>query len=435
MNPTTFANVSRRSINRESYFLTSHACFCPSAFAANLISLISRVTPGLYKTRAYAHTKFVPRGRPSIPSNYCHYLPSSTRRADLMSRKYFSATEYRFREEQADAIVRVTTYHNRPLYRSVIWFQPREHVAIRPSIATSFRRTTDTGLGSLDKLPLELLHDVLLRLDMHSIFKFRQTNLRSRQIVDSVHEYQMVISHCLNLFCALLRTRLATGVSLSEFYDVLCTKACAFCRGFGGFISLLFWVRCCFPCLERVPALQMESLTSARRRFHLTESDSDDLMSFKTLPGTYSKKGSVHKSRIIVVSAFQALLRSGPQPHIEMQARLANLVRNEIFNFMGSCALPYYNRRTGRVEHGMSCAGCLLACEKGIISSRLFESYDRIYGQDSFLEHFRFCEQAQFLWESSDEGNKQPTELPRFAQLVNCLWDRERQECGNCWPM
>ncbi len=76
---------------------------------------------------------------------------------------------------------------------------------------------------------------------------------------------------------------------------------------------------------------------------------------------------------------------------------------------MGSCALPYYDRRTGRVEHGMSCAGCQLALEKDIIGSRgekwALEARDKVYAQDGFLEHFRWCEQAQLLWKSSGEGN------------------------------
>jgi hypothetical protein len=72
------------------------------------------------------------------------------------------------------------------------------------------------GLGSLDQLPLELLHETLFYLDMHSLFSFRQTSLRSRQTVDSIKQYQMVVSHGLNLFCALLRTRVANPFKLGS---------------------------------------------------------------------------------------------------------------------------------------------------------------------------------------------------------------------------
>ncbi|KAI0838872.1 hypothetical protein F5Y06DRAFT_34142 [Hypoxylon sp. FL0890] len=337
-----------------------------------------------------------------------------------MPRGYRSVTEYRFREEQADAIVRATAYHRKDFGRSVIWFSPREHVGIRLSIATPFQRTSNTGLGSLDRLPLELLHDVLLRLDMHSLFNFRQTNLRSRQMVDSLKQYQAVVSHGLNLFCALLRTRLALGVSLFDFYYALCTKACTLCGEFGGFISLLTWNRCCFKCLQGAPETQVQSLAAVRKQFHLTKAELDQLRSFKTLPGIYSMEESVYKSRVTVVSVHQAILVSGRQPHALAQAQPANSGRNQKFNFMGSCALPYYDRRTGRVEHGMSCAGCQLALEKYIIGSRgekwASEARDKVYAQDGFLKHFRWCEQAQLLWRSSGEGNNRPTELPEAAR-------------------
>jgi len=140
-------------------------------------------------------------------------------------------------------------------------------------------------------------------------------------------------------------------------------------------------------------------------------------------------KESVYKSRITVVSVHQAILVSGRQPHALSQAQLANSRQNQKFNFMGSCALPYYDRRTSRVEYGMSCAGCQLALEKGIIGSRgekwAFEARDKVYAQDGFLEHFRWCEQAQLLWRSSGEGNNRPTELPEAARRGGYFNNRE----------
>ncbi|KAF4457608.1 cyclin f-box [Fusarium austroafricanum] len=307
-----------------------------------------------------------------------------------MPRGYRSATEYRFGEEQADAIVRTVSYHRIDYCLSVIWFSPGEHVDIRPSIATPFRRTSNVGLGSLDRLPLELLHDTLFRLDMHSLFKFRQTNLRSRQTIDSLRQYQMIASHGLNLFRALLRTRLAIDISLLDFYNALYIKNCSLCGEFGGFISLLTWKRCCFKCLQEAPETQVRTLAAVRKQFRLTKVELGQLKSFKTLPGTYSMEESVHQSRITIVSLHQASLVSRPQSR---QAQSASSERNRKFNFMGSCALPYYDKLTGNVEHGMSCAGCQLALENDIISTRVekraFEARDKVYARDGFLEHFR----------------------------------------------
>ncbi|KAK6824167.1 hypothetical protein RU639_005220 [Aspergillus parasiticus] len=94
--------------------------------------------------------------------------------ATLMPSGYRSATEFLFHKEQTDAIIRTTAYHRKDYYLSVIWLLHREHNDIYTSIATFFQWTSSVGLGSLDRLPLELLFDTLCRLDMHSLFKFRQ---------------------------------------------------------------------------------------------------------------------------------------------------------------------------------------------------------------------------------------------------------------------
>lgn len=216
--------------------------------------------------------------------------------AALMPRGYRSATEYRFDEDQIDAIIRTAAYHRKDLDLSVIWFSPAQHVNIRQSIATPFQQTSSAGLGSLDRLPLELLHDTLLRLDVYSLFKFRQTNRRSREAVDSLKQYQMIVLHGLNLFCALLRTRLAVGISLLDFYIALCLKSCSLCGEFGGFMSLLTWKRCCFKCLKEAPETQVQTLSAARKEFHLTKVELSQLKSFKTLPGIYSMEESIRKS-------------------------------------------------------------------------------------------------------------------------------------------
>ncbi|KAF5684905.1 cyclin f-box [Fusarium denticulatum] len=337
-----------------------------------------------------------------------------------MLRGYRSAMEYSFGEEHTDAIVRTAAYHRKDFGLSMIWFSSSEHINIRQSIATPFQRTSSAGLGCLDRLPLELLHDTLVRLDVHSLFKFRQTNRRSRQAVDSLKQYQVVVLHGMNLLCALLRTRLAVEISLLDFYNALCLKSCSLCGEFGGFISLLTWMRCCFKCLREAPETQVQTLSAARKEFRLTKAESALLRSFKTLPGIYSMEESVYKCRFTIVSLYHASLISTPQSQTTMQGQPASSDRNRRYNFMGSCALPYYDKVTGNVEHGMSCAGCQLALEKDIIGARgerwAFEARDKVYAQDGFLEHFRWCEQAQLLWKSSSEGRNKPAELPEGAR-------------------
>ncbi len=338
----------------------------------------------------------------------------TTKMDALMCPEYRSSTEYLFREQDADAIVQAASYHRRDFPLSVMWFPGREHLDIHPSISTTFQRSTNTDLGSLGRLPLETLYNVFFHLDMYSLFKFRQTNMRSREAVDSLIEYRMVVSHGLNLFCALLRTRVAIDVTLFDFYHMLCTKACTLCHEFGGFIFLPTWNRCCFKCLQGALETEVQTLASIRKQLHLGKAELSRLRSFKTLPGIYTMDQSVYKSRIAVVSVYQAALALG-QPRLQANPRL-----NEKFRYMGSCALPHLDRKTGKVEHGISCAGCELAFENKIIGSRAekwaSEARNKVYAQDGFLEHFRWCQQAQVLWKSSGEGTKKSTEQLQWAK-------------------
>ncbi|KAF5586419.1 cyclin f-box [Fusarium pseudocircinatum] len=317
-----------------------------------------------------------------------------------MPRGYRSATEYVFDQEQADAIIRTSAYHRRDYGLSVIWFSPSEHINVRPSIATPFQRTSSVGLGSLDRLPLEFLYDTLFRLDIHSLLKFRPINFRSRQTVDSLKQYQTIVLHGMNLLCALLRTRLAVKTSLLDFYNALCLKSCSLCGEFGGFISLLTWTRCGFKCLKEAPETQIQTVSAVRKQFRLNKADLGQLRSFKTLPGIYSMEESVHKSRFTIVSLHQASLISGQQPQATGQVYSASSELRRKYNFMGSCALPYYDK---------------LALEKDIIGARgdrwAFEARDKAYARDAFLEHFRWCEQAQLLWESSCEVSDSMAEM------------------------
>ncbi|KAE8313982.1 hypothetical protein BDV41DRAFT_239977 [Aspergillus transmontanensis] len=125
----------------------------------------------------------------------------------------------------------------------------------------------------------------------------------------------------------------------------------------------------------------------------MTKAELGQLRSLKSLPGIYSMNKSVQKSRIAIVSLLQATLVCRRQSHALPQIQPANSDQNQKFNFMGSCTLPYYDKQTGRVEHGIPCARCELAVGKDIIGTRGtkwgYKARDKVYAQDSFLDHFR----------------------------------------------
>lgn len=126
-----------------------------------------------------------------------------------------------------------------------------------------------------------------------------------------------------------------------------------------------------------------------------------------------------------IVSAYKALMFVDEYPYRPSPASLVQ--RGQILNFMGTCALPYYDARTGQVEEGVSCAGCQLLVANGCVMREMpfwswaYEARNTLYSRDGFLEHFWRCKQAQRRWNESDEGKKLPSDL-------RSLLDYSRQE-------
>ena len=167
---------------------------------------------------------------------------------------------------------------------------------------------------------------------------------------------------------------------------------------------------------REAPEVEMRTLAAARKHFRLTKSERDQITAFKALPGLYAMHKFVYQyRRITILSVHQvlAILACRQQPHTLAQAQLTSSERNhrvEQFTFMGSCALPYYNKQTGQIEHGISCAGCQIDTEDSY-DAELVQAQDKVYARDDFLEHFRWCELAQRLWESDHLREMKQIEL------------------------
>ncbi|KAJ0414686.1 hypothetical protein BJY00DRAFT_318527 [Aspergillus carlsbadensis] len=56
------------------------------------------------------------------------------------------------------------------------------------------------GLGAFDRLPLEIVHMTLVRLDMQSLTDFRRVNRRAGLLTDSNTQYKLTHKHlCSNI--------------------------------------------------------------------------------------------------------------------------------------------------------------------------------------------------------------------------------------------
>ncbi|KAI0384228.1 hypothetical protein F5Y04DRAFT_238613 [Hypomontagnella monticulosa] len=103
------------------------------------------------------------------------------------------------------------------------------------------------SLGQLDKLPIEIIIPMLLSLDIHSLIAFRRVNSRAMDLVNSLHEYQMISKHCINILRAIICLG-ATWFNWRVLYETLSTTKCEMCPRYGSYLYLITCERVCYLC-------------------------------------------------------------------------------------------------------------------------------------------------------------------------------------------
>ncbi|KAI6905377.1 hypothetical protein KC318_g5512 [Hortaea werneckii] len=334
---------------------------------------------------------------------------------------YHSESAYEIQPEEAESILRVAAYHRQDFDRAVISFRFNEHINILTS--TLPNSTTTADLGRLDELPIELLHKICLDLDVASVFRFRQTNTRARQVLSALHEYRTITKHAINPFCALLRTGLAAKVSLSDFYRLLCTQECSLCHGsHGDLVHLPLWIRCCSKCLDQnQQPIRMVALSAAKRILRLPNQSLAQRPSIKTLPGMYTSddRDRARRYTLVPVTSVLSAYREEHPGHEAPGPIIAQFNTEPILAYMACCAMPSFDIQTGQVQNGVSCAGCQLLLEKGDTGTHMIwmsDVHDTVYSHAAFLEHFTRCAWAQRLWRGSHGGKRDSPEFPYLCK-------------------
>lgn len=95
-----------------------------------------------------------------------------------------------------------------------------------------------------------------------------------------------------------------------------------------------------------------------------------------------------------------------------------------IHRFMVATALPFVNPRTFEIQHGVCCKGCQIAVEKDLIGQNVedYDLRDRVYSNEGFIHHFKWCAEAQALWASSQGGTvrvKEPESTRRGGYFAD----------------
>lgn len=150
-------------------------------------------------------------------------------------------------------------------------------------------------LGTLDKLPLELIGEILKTLDLRTLMDLRYANRRATEIINSIPQYKAIRKHAPNALRGILAIQTGRYITLEHLYEKLCTPECEVCGVAGSFLYLLTCKRACFFCFRKRSEFLPLQQTQAIKSFGIDRKFLKTLPCMRSVPGTYSirmaKKG------------------------------------------------------------------------------------------------------------------------------------------------
>ena len=143
------------------------------------------------------------------------------------------------------------------------------------------------GLGSLDKLPLEILNCILSSLDISAIDQFKATNRRSLEVVDAHPQFRIINRQAYDTLLGLRAIKTKHMITVQTLFDKLCNSHCSECGDYGGYIYLVTFERVCCRCFtEKDQYLPLREI-DAIKKFGLSLEILRTLPRFQGYPGHY----------------------------------------------------------------------------------------------------------------------------------------------------
>ncbi|KAF4343575.1 hypothetical protein FBEOM_2484 [Fusarium beomiforme] len=235
----------------------------------------------------------------------------------------------------------------------------------------------------------QLVDRILSLCDVETIFELRQTTSQFRDYISNFAPYQSVILCALPLYHAILGTIYARNLPFGKFWRKLCTMSCEYCGAFAMLIDIPYWTRICCHCVEEGKGTRYVQLSTVKT--WLPEGQPIPL-------GVYLHTVGLKGWRQSLVAYYK--VRHLDVDHDRPVTRPFNYFSQA--NYMVTCAAPVLVPRTGDIEKGIACKGCMGLRPQARLGCRRLDR--RVYTNKDFLEHFRWCDRAQWLWKAYLQG-------------------------------
>lgn len=128
-------------------------------------------------------------------------------------------------------LIRVLSYPRKDHDLAVLHFEDS------PPLADIRSHTSD--LGTLGRLPLELLIEILRHLDLKSFLQYRRVNSHAWRSVNTIPEYRLTATHAINVLRAICGLGVARHFSILQVFNALVSRGCDLCRDSGAFLLFI----------------------------------------------------------------------------------------------------------------------------------------------------------------------------------------------------
>ncbi|KAK0701559.1 hypothetical protein B0T21DRAFT_114811 [Apiosordaria backusii] len=302
--------------------------------------------------------------------------------------------------EDKNAVVRVASYRRAGVDGCVISNIPARRTSLDNTTTFPFQ-APKTSLGLLDRFPLELICEVMRHVDITSLLQLMRTNRRAWNLVTELPDCRFATTFGSQVLVTLITTKLASHFTIKDINIALRTERCQ-CEAFASFVFLLTLEKCCFHCLKH------------RNRFNIRAFKRDIVI---------DKGVRLPKLRMLSWVQHYPWQKTDERQWLWLPGAHDSPPESQTRGVgpgMAATTMPYVNYQNAtepRVSYGVSCSGCRLAVNKygtdGLeghearkLQYSLVNLRSRVYSFDAFLDHFKWCPEAQNLWKASKAGTQ-----------------------------
>lgn len=261
--------------------------------------------------------------------------------------------------------------------------------------------------------PAEIVSIVLGYLDIKSVLALRQTDRRTKWLVEGTTQYRTCVNFAMDTMLGMIRTEVAQYHGMDDLVEALRTRDCP-CGEFAGLVFLPTLGRICSKCADSPdPAVSpIVRITQTSRRLSIRRKTGVPVV--LTLPDQH------HSNRRHCLASPHPFLPP-PRPN------------HHRFRRMACAVLPYFNPKKDCAvlpTNGVLCAGCKMLSSRSMLgpwSDERFAAHrylkelaGRLYTPEGFLAHFSWCREAQGLWMEE----KHRAEEGRRVLTANAAWDK-----------